>query len=198
MTEETQNQTPETPATTETPEKTSTRQMSFVVLDSGAIQATFGEGIEPLTLNPMETPEAIQAAAVTEGLISRARSYTSKLKDDGRTPAALRDAIAKAFENLKAGIWKIERAEGTGEISIEAEAAHEFKLSRAKSKGEEYTATLAETAAAFAALSDEQKKQLKAVTRYQVAYAEVKARRAAEKAKKLLEKAEKEEDNADF
>lgn len=188
--------TPETPETK--PEAKTSRQMSFSVLEDGTIRADFGPELEPLTLNPGDVPETIYTAAVTEGLISRARGYTSKLTDSDRTPAALREAVAKAFTALLAGTWKIERAAGAGEeFSLEVQAAHVFRAMRAKAKGEEYTGTLAEAAENFAALSDEQKKALKALPRYQLALAQVKAEHAAKKAEKLAKKvSESEEDGA--
>lgn len=175
-----------------------TRQMSFSVLDDGTIRADFGAELEPLTLNPGDVPETIYTAAVTEGLISRARGYTSKLTDEDRTPAALRDAIAKAFTALLAGTWKIERAAGAGEeFSLEIQAAHLFRKMRAEAKNEEFTGTLAQAAENFAALSDDQKKALKALPRYQLALAQVKAEHAAKKAEKLAAKVNaSEEDDA--
>jgi hypothetical protein len=170
------------------PEKTKTRQMSFSVLEDGTIRAEFGEGVEPLTLNPTEVPETLQAAAMTEGLISRSRGYTSKLTEENRTPEKLREAIEKAFANLRAGVWKIERAPGEAEFSIEVEAAHLFRQMRAKAKGENYTGSIQDAADNFAQLSDDQKKTLKALPRYQLALAEVKAQRQAAKAAKLAAK----------
>ena len=187
---ETETQTPET--------KTKSRQMSFTVLEDGTIRADFGEGLDPVTLRPLDVPETLQAAAMTEGLISRARGYTSKLQDDARTPAALREAIAKAFDNLRAGVWKIERAAGEADYSIEVEAAFLFRAMRAKAKNEPYSETIAEVAEAFAKLTDEQKKTLKALPRYQLAMAEIKAKRAAEKQAALLAKLAKEGDDAGF
>jgi hypothetical protein len=197
MTEQT---TPEVSPETTTPvEKTKTRQMSFTLLDTGIIQADFGPGIEPLTLNPADVPEALQAAAVAEGLISRARQGTSKLSDEARTPAALRESIAKTFANLLAGIWKIERASGASSaFSIEVEAGFRYRVSRAKAKGEDYTGTLEEAAAAFALLSEDQKKQLKALPRFQAEYAQVKSERAAAKAAEALKKAESSEEDSPF
>ena len=176
-------------------EKKKVRQMTFAVLESGEIRADFGEGIEPLILNPALVPESIQAAAVTEGLISRTRGYTSKLTDKDRTPESLRVAVAKGFENLLAGIWKIERIGVTGavEFSAEIEAAFVFRQMRAKAKNETFTGTMVEAAEAFSALSDEDKKTLKALPRYQLAFAEVKVRRQQEKTAALLAKIEKDE-----
>lgn len=197
MTDETVTSTPDAPAPA--PEA-SKRQMSFTILDNGTIQAEFGEGIEPLQLNPSAVPEAVYASAVTEGLISRARGYTSKLVDKDRTPDALRAAVEKAFANLTAGIWKIERAPGSStEFSIEVEAAFLFRSKRAEkvvaaalAKGESapdvQIGTLADAAENFAKLTDEQKKTLKALPLYQLSYAEVKAKRDAEKMAKLAAK----------
>jgi hypothetical protein len=63
---------------------------------------------------------------------------------------------------------------------------------RAKAKGEpvESAGTIEQAAENFAKLSDEQKKTLKALPRYQLALAEVKAARAAAKLKALTEKVE--------
>jgi hypothetical protein len=176
------------------------RQMTFTVKDDGAIRAEFGEGVEPVEMSPTSLPEALAAAALTEGVISRLRGYTSKLTDKDRTPEALRAAVAKGVENLLKGIWKIERApgEGTPDYSIEVEAAHLFKTMRAAAKGEQFTATIAETADAFNALDDEQKKKLKALSKYQLAYAEVKAARAAAKLEKMKKDADEEGDEVGF
>lgn len=199
MTEQTTTTAPETETETTAPAKEKTRQMSFTVLEDGTIRADFGPELEPLTLNPGDVPETIYTAAVTEGLISRARGYTSKLTDSDRTPAALREAIAKAFTALLAGTWKIERAAGAGEeFSLEVQAAHVFREMRAKAKGETYTGTLAEAAENFGALSDDQKKALKALPRYQLALAQVKADHAAKKAEKLAKKVEASEDDTGF
>lgn len=50
---------------------------------------------------------------------------------------------------------------------------------------------------AFDALTDEQKKTLKALPRYQLAYAEVKAAAAAAKAQKLQDDIAKSEENGE-
>lgn len=182
-----QNPAPIAPAPAPAPAKT--RQMTFTVLDDGNIRAEFGEGIDPLLLNPASVPEKLQVAAVTEGLISRLRGYTSRLTDTDRTPANLAAAIKKGMENLQAGVWKIERAAGEGaEFPIEIEAAFLFRQMRAKAKNEDFKGTLAEAAENFAKLTDEEKKTLKALPRYQLAYAEVKAARAQAKLKALSEK----------
>lgn len=190
---------------------TSKRQMQFTVLDDGTIKATFGENVEPVSLNPSEVPEATQLAAITEGLISRARGYTSKLQDKDRTPESLRAAIVKAFENLRAGVWKVERVagDGTPEYTVEVEAAFVFRQLRAASKGETYEGTIAEVAAEWEKLTDDikvdgkvteqgQKSKIKALPRYQQALAQVKAKRAAEKAAKLAKKADAEEGEGTF
>jgi hypothetical protein len=202
-----------TPETPETPKTTHKRQMSFTVLDDGTIEATFGKGVDPIRLNPTETPERVQFAAITEGLISRARSYTSKLQDSERTPENLSKAVAKAFENLRNGVWKIEREASDGEptYTIEVEAAFLFRKMKAESKNEPFTETLADVAALWESLTDDeteekdgkkvvtkvgQKSQVKALPRYQQAYAQIKADRALAKAKKLAEKADKAEEEA--
>lgn len=199
MTEETQTTEPVNTVTdgdpapvSPTPEEKG-RQMTFTVLDSGEIRADFGPGLDPLTLNPGEIPESLISAAVAEGLMSRARGYTSKLTGDARTPAALREVIAKAFDNMRQGVWKIERVGGGSEFSIEQEAAWVFRAKRAAAKGETFTGTLEEAAAAFTGLSDEQKKTLKGLPLYRLCYAEVKAKRDAEKLEKLKADASKAE-----
>lgn len=179
-----------------TPEKNK-RQMSFTVLpDTGDIRADFGPGLEPIQFAPSSLPEAIWASAMAEGLMSRLRGYTSKLADNNRTPENLRAAIAKGLENLRAGVWTVQREPGLGEISIEAEAAHIYRKMKfeAENPGQEYTGTLADDAAAFAALADDKKATLKKVARYQAAYAQVKASRAAKKAEKLAKKADADDD----
>lgn len=186
-----------TPETTET--EKSKRQMSFTVLENGTIQANFGEALDPLTLDPAAVPEGLRLAAITEGLISRARSAASKLTDKDRTPENLRVAVEKAFQNLLAGVWKIERAAGAGaEVSIEVEAAWLFQRMRAESQGQEYTTPLSDVVISWAGLSDEQKAKVKALPRYQAAYAKVKAARQAAKAEKLLKDADKTEQESPF
>lgn len=185
----------ETPV--ETP-KTKTRQMSFTLLDTGVIRADFGPGLDPLTLNPSDVPESLHPAAVAEGLISRARQSTSKLSADARTSEALREAIAQSFKNLLAGVWKIDRVSGGSSVSIEVEAAHRFKVARAASKNETFAGTIAETATAFAELTDAQKVQLKALPRFQAEYAQVKAERAAAKAAQAIAAANNAEDDMSF
>lgn len=174
---------------------TKTRQMTFSILDDGSIRADFGPGLDPLTFNPStQLAEALYPQAIAGGVVNRVRSYTSRLAGDARTPAALREAVAKGFADLMAGVWERVR-EGAGEeISIEAEAAHVFRQKRDPS----YAGTLEDSAAAFSALTDDQKKKLKALPRYQAAYADIKAKRAAEKAAKMAKKAEASEDSGDL
>jgi len=191
---------PEVQAPVATPEtETKKRQMSFTVLESGEIRADFGEGVEPLTLNPASVPESLHAVAIAEGFISRLRGHTSKLTADDRTPENLRSAVEKGIAALLAGTWKIERTGGAGvEYSQEVEAAWLFRQMRAKSKGEKDTSTFAEAAENFAKLTDEQVKQLKALPRYQVAFQEVKAKRAAEKLAKLTAKLDADGEDVGF
>lgn len=196
--------------TTTTEAKTATvRQMSFTILDDGHIRAEFGPGLDPITLDPQSLPEDIFPHALAEGIISRLRSYASKLSGDERTPAALRDATLIGVENLQAGKWKVERAPGSGssEVTIEAEAAHVYRKGRfaETNPGEEYTRTLEQDAEDFSKLTDDtkdeagkvtlkgQKSKLKETQRYQVALATVKAARSAAKAAKLQAKIKAEE-----
>lgn len=188
--------TTETPET-ETPAKTGNkRQMQFAILENGNIQASFGEGIDPITLDISTVPEQVQLAAITEGLISRARSYTNNLTDDERTPENLAKRVAKAFAALMAGTWKAERGTVSAEFTIDQEAAHLFRIKRGEKKGEPYTSTQEETAEAWNALSDEQRKTAKGVPLFQLALAEIKAKRSAEKMAKLVKAAEN--DTGDF
>ena len=201
MTDTTTDQTTtDAPAENSPAEKeTSKRQMSFSVLDDGTIRADFGPGLDPLTLNPGAVPETVLAAATTEGLIARARGYTSKLEGATRTPDSLREAIAKAFENLLAGVWKIERIGGGGtEYTIEVEAALVFRQMRAASKGEVCADTIEVVAANWETLTEDQRKQVKDLPRYKAAFAQVKAARQAEKAKALMAQADKAEADAPF
>jgi len=186
----------ESPAPAEAPKK---RQMSFSVLDDGQIRAEFGEGVDPILLNPVDVPESLRLAAVTDGLISRLRGYTSRLSDEARTPKALAEAVAKGVSALKSGVWKIEReAGGATEFSQEIHAAFLFRAMRAAKKNEEFTGTIEEAAANWAALDDEQKKKVKALPLYQQALAEVKAKAAQAKAEKLAKKVEDLGDDAGF
>lgn len=200
--------TPENPAPAPAPEKAegAGRQMSFTVLDTGTVKAEFGPGLEALDFNPATLPESILADAITEGVISRLRGYTSKLTGENRTPEKLREAVVKGLENLfSKGIWKIEREPGDpgSTISVEAEAAYVFRQKRyaslvAAGKPAAEVGDLVTAAKQFASLTEEQKKQLKEVPLYKVAYAEVKARRAAENASKLAKAAEKMGDDTAF
>lgn len=196
-------ETPETPKEGEKPaEAKKTRQMTFTVGEDGKIRADFGEGLDPLYLSPSDIPETIQADALAEGLISRARGYTSKLVDKDRTPEALRLAVNKGFENLLKGIWKIERApgEGTPDYSIEVEAAYLFRQMRVKAQNKpiEEAGTIEAAAESFAKLTDEEKKKLKALPRYQLAMAEVKSKRAAAKLEAMAKKLEEDKDGDGF
>lgn len=182
------DETPVTPV----PEAKAVRQMSFTELDTGDVRADFGPGLEPVVFTPAALPETLLAAALTEGVVARLRGYTSKLVGAARTPEALREAILKGVENLFThALWKIEREPGEGgtTISIEAEAAWIFRQKRALAKGEAYTQDLADCAKDFSALPDEKRAALKAVPLYKIAYAEVKARKAAENAAKLAKQA---------
>jgi len=78
---------------------TTKRQMSFSVLDDGRIEASFGDNVPSLFLNPAEVPEATQLLAISEGLISRTRGYVSRLEGDDRTPENMAAAVAKGFAN---------------------------------------------------------------------------------------------------
>lgn len=186
------------PAPAPEPEK-SKRQMSFSVLENGTIQANFGEALDPLTLDPSAVPDDLRLAAVTEGLISRARSAASKLTEANRTPEKLREVVGKAFANLLAGIWKVERVAGAGgEVLIEVEAAWLFQKMRAESQGVEYTTPISDVVESWAKLTDEQKKKVKELPRYQAAYAKVKAVRQAAKAEKMAAEADEAEANSPF
>jgi hypothetical protein len=176
--------------------KTKTRQMSFTVLEDKSVRVDFGEGIDPITFQPASLPETLFPDAVAKGVIARLQSYSSSLQGGSRTPAALREKTLKGLEDLQKGIWVAEREVSSPEASIEAEAAHIFRQERAKAEGKEYTLTLDETAALYAALSDEQKVKLKATARFQAAYAKVKAARQAARAEKLSKKAQ--EDDSDI
>lgn len=184
---------------TQAPEvKEKTRQMSFNTLDDGRVRAEFGEGIEPVVFMPASLPESLFPMALAAGVISRLRGYTSRLVGEGRTPEALRAAIVKGLADLNAGVWTQERESGPGEISIEAEAAFVYRQKRAEAKGETYNGTLEDAAKDFAALTDDQRKTLKALPRYQLAYAEVKARKQAERAEKLAKKVIEQEEDIPF
>jgi len=176
------------------------RQMAFTILEDGTIQATFGDNVEPATLNPSAVPEAVQLAAIAEGLISRTRSYIGRLEGDDRTPEKMREQCLVGFNNLLAGTWKLERGQGGGstEYTIEVRAALLFRQLKAKAKGEECADTLETVAGMWAGFTDDQKKQVKALPRYQQALATVKAEAAAAKAEKLAKKADADEADSPF
>jgi hypothetical protein len=173
--------------------------MSFTVLDTGDIRADFGEGIEPFTFNPATMPETLFPTAVAKGVIANLSGATAKLTGDDRNGANLRKAVVGRWDLLKSGIWGAPRGEGAGEeVSMEAEAAHVFRIKRGEKKGQPYTGTLDQSAADFAALSDEQTAKLKDTPLYKLAYAEVKAARSAAKLAKLQKKAAEAGDDGDF
>lgn len=176
------------------------RQMAFTILEDGTIQATFGDNVEPATLNPSAVPEAVQLAAIAEGLISRTRSYIGRLEGDDRTPEKMREQCLVGFNNLLAGTWKLERGQGGGstEYTIEVRAALLFRQLKAKAKGEDCADTLETVAGMWAGFTDDQKKQVKALPRYQQALATVKAEAAAAKAEKLAKKADADEADSPF
>lgn len=176
------------------------RQMAFTILEDGTIQATFGDNVEPATLNPSAVPEAVQLAAIAEGLISRTRSYIGRLEGDDRTPEKMREQCLVGFNNLLQGTWKLERGQGGGstEYTIEVRAALLFRQLKAKAKGEECADTLETVAGMWAGFTDDQKKQVKALPRYQQALATVKAEAAAAKAEKLAKKADADEADSPF
>jgi len=187
--------------TENTPEKT--RQMSMTVLDDGVIRAEFGPGLDPLSIDPSKLPEDILPQAVAEGIRSFLRARGSKLSGDTRTPAALRAVVAEGIDDLLAGKWFTPRAASTStaDITADAEAAHVYRKTRfaETNPGEEYTGTLAADAAAYKALDEGKQKKLKAVPRFQVALATVKAARMAAKAAKLEKKvAATETEDSDF
>ncbi len=165
------------------------RQMSFIILDDGSIQASFGPGLENLTLLRDEFHPNIIEAAISAGMVSRLRAFTSRCTGDDRTPENLRAAVATGIESLKRGEWTTERTPAALETTIEVEAAWGFRKARAAAEGREFTETLAETAVAWAALSDEQQAKVKALPRYAAILAAVKAERQAAKAAKLAAKA---------
>jgi len=178
--------------------QTRNRQMSFTVLDDGNIRADFGPGADPILVNvTSDLPASLYPQAVAKGFIANWSGATAKLAGEGRNPLSLRAAVLARIDLNKVGIWGAVRGEGAGEeISIEAEAAHVFRVKRGEKKGEPYIQGLDESVAAFSALSEEQKTKLKATPLYKLAYAEVKAKRAAEKLTKLAAAAEG--DSGDF
>jgi hypothetical protein len=192
-------------------ENTPKKQMSFAQLDDGTVRASFVDGTPELIFNPSELPEAIQLAAIVEGVISRLRGYVGQLEGTDRTPANMRAAVEKGLAALMAGTWKAERGTGAGaEFSIEIEAAWLFRKMKAAAQGVDFVETIEQTAALWANLTDDtkdadgkvtakgQKAQVKETTRYAQAYAQVKAQRAAAKAAKLAEKAAQEDADSPF
>jgi hypothetical protein len=176
--------------------------MTFTVLESGLVQADFPDaGLDPFTFEPGTIPQSLFPDALIAGVVYNMRSATSKLVGVARTPVAMREALVTRWASITSGKWMAERAvagEGGGSFTLEQLAAFLFRQKRhaaLEAKAEkngtevpEFTATLAESAAQFAALDDEQKAKLKAVPLYQMAFAEVKAEAAAAKAAKLAKK----------
>lgn len=187
-------------AVTESAKAPRTRKMHFYVLDDGTIQAQFGEGVEPVSLDPNAIPEQVRADAVTEGLISRLRSYASRFTDAERTPENLRSAIEKGVSNILSGTWKLERGDGNPAetYTIEQEAAYLFRKRKAEGQGAAFDETIAETAELWKGLTDDQRKQVKDLPRFQACLAEVKAERQARKAERLAAKAQEQESEVDF
>jgi hypothetical protein len=179
-----------TTATAHKPEPKKVRQMSFSVLESGEVHAEFGEGIEPIRFSPAALPEAIYPQAVTAGVISMLRSYTSRLADADRTPENLRKQIAAGLVDLEAGQWGRGRTGGAPEFSLEGETAHVWRVLRfaETNPGEAYPGTVEDDAREYAAKDEVLQKKLKATPRWALALAQVKASRAAKKAEKLAGK----------
>lgn len=190
----------EVQAPVQAPTPAKVRQMNFSILEDGTIQASFGDGVEPALLNPSAVPEAVQLAAIAEGLISRTRSYIGRLEGDDRTPEKMREQCLIGFNNLLAGVWKLERGQGGGsaEYTIEVRAALLFRQLKAAAKGETCADTLETVAGMWAGFTDEQKKAIKALPRYQQALATVKADAAKAKAEKLAKKADAAEEDSPF
>lgn len=194
---DTETQTPET--TPETQAKK--RQMTFTVLDDGTVRADFPDsGLEAYTFNPSAIPEALYPDALTEGVINRLRGHMGKLVGGARTPEAMRQTLIHGWETIQKGVWKIEREAGVGTFSAEVEAAWLFRQKRAVAAGQpiESVGTLAESATAYAQLSDKNKAKLKATPLYKAAYAEIRARNALANASKLQKKAGTAEDTGFF
>lgn len=177
------------------------RQMSFNILESGEVHAEFGEGVDPLRFNPSALPETIFPQAVTAGVISMLRSYTSRLADADRNPVNLRKMIAAGLEDLQAGRWGRGRAGGgVAEFSLEGEAAHLWRTLafREANPGEDYPGTLEKDAADYAALPAEKQAKLKATPRWALALAQAKADRAARKAAKMAAAKQEASEEVDF
>ena len=192
-----QDTAPEQAQTSEKPAE-KTRQMSFTPLDDGTVRADFGPGLDPLIFSPQNVPEAPHAPAMVEGFLSRLRGHTSRLTGDDRTPENLRAAIEKGIASLYAGNWKIERVAAGEDFSQEVRAAFVYRQMKAAAQNVEFTDTLASVNEAWQGLTEEQKKQLKATARYQLALAQVKAEDAAKKQAALLAKLAKEDADAGF
>lgn len=202
--------------TTETQTTTPKKQMSLSYLtETGQVMATFVDNSEPLYIGIDEVPEDSRIKALVGGIMANLRGATSKLEGENRTPANLRTAIAQRMTDIRAGQWTTERAPGeAGEsYTIEQEAAWLFRKLKAEAANKEFTETLAEVAELWDSLTDDpkgadgkplkdengkvilgQKGQVKATPRYQQALAQIKARRAAEKAEKMAKKAAAAED----
>lgn len=202
--------------TTETQTTTPKKQMSLSYLaETGQVMATFVDNSEPLYIGIDEVPEDSRIKALVGGIMANLRGATSKLEGENRTPANLRTVIAQRMVDIRAGQWTTERTPGeAGETyTIEQEAAWLFRKLKAKAANKEFTETLAEVAELWDSLTDDpkgadgkplkdengkvilgQKGQVKATPRYQQALAQIKARRAAEKAEKMAKKAAAAED----
>lgn len=191
-----------TPTTAPASKESKGRQMAFIEREDGTFAVEFGPGLEPLTFSPSSLPENLIPLALADGIMYRLRTATSKLAGESRTPAALRSAIEAGIQAIFVeGTWKVEReaGDGLGSISQEAEAAWVFRQKRAIAAGQpvESVGTVQQAAKDFAALSDEQKKALKAQPVYKAALAEIRAKHAAANAAKLAAAAAKESANAD-
>ena len=191
----------QTPETTEAPK--TKRQMTFSILEDGTVRADFPDsGLDAFVFSPASIPEASYPDALTEGVISRLRGFMGRLSGAERTAEALRGALVSGWEKLAAGQWKLERTPGEGGVSysIEVEAAFLFRQKRAIAAGKDVSeaGTIEQAAENFAALSEEQISKLKANPVYQLARAEVKAKRDAEKMAKLAKKAAESEDDSGF
>lgn len=189
--------------TTTTDAPKAKRQMTFSVLEDGTVRADFPDsGLEPFVFAPSAIPEACYADAVTDGVIYRMRSGMGRLTGEARTADAMRASLVETWGHLSAGNWKVARVAGEGGTSytIEVEAAFIFRQKRAVAAGKDISeaGTLAQAAENYAALSDDQVAKLKANPLYQLARAEVKAARDAEKLAKLAKKAAESEDDSGF
>jgi hypothetical protein len=145
-------------------------------------------------------PEEIRLAAIPEGLISRARSATGRCQAAARTPENLRSIVAEIFANFQNGTWRLERQStaqpATSNFSVEIIAAYEFRKGKAIAAGKDFTDSVADVAELWGTLTKEQQATVKALPRYQAAYAAEKSRRAAAKAERLMKKAAIDETSA--